>query len=313
MKNEIPIVVGRYPPPLGGVSVFVKRKFTSLKASGCRAVDFNDKFWLLKLLALALKDNHVFLLNTTRLPILFIFMFFGLLPKTIIYDHNSSRRLWGKYFYRLIYLFFCSRVRSIRVVHKHLIYKYEEFGVNNNIEVESPFIPPDYAGRNEIISAYPSSVTHFMNDTSYYRVIFAISRFNLDDRGCDIYGLRNAINLMESVVELNKNYRFMLAFGEFNRKNIPSDVINKINKLTEKNNLVLLCGQKDLWPVYECADLFLRLTSTDGESVSILEALHFGCIVLASDVVPRPAGVFLYKYGNDDDLASVFMKISTKV
>ncbi len=63
-----------------------------------------------------------------------------------------------------------------------------------------------------------------------------------------------------------------------------------------------MLGQYQFWPVYKRVHAFLRLTSTDGDSISIREAIHFGCPVLASDVVPRPDGVKLYGYGNQDEL-----------
>lgn len=47
-------------------------------------------------------------------------------------------------------------------------------------------------------------------------------------------------------------------------------------------------------------DLYLRPTSTDGDSVAIREALQEGLAVLASDVVPRCNGVTLYRYGDVD-------------
>jgi len=47
--------------------------------------------------------------------------------------------------------------------------------------------------------------------------------------------------------------------------------------------------------------VYLRPTSTDGNSVAVLEALHAGVPVLASDAVPRPDGVITYRYGDADD------------
>ena len=46
--------------------------------------------------------------------------------------------------------------------------------------------------------------------------------------------------------------------------------------------------------------LFIRATTTDGDSVSLREALYFGAPILASDVVPRPDGVMLFNLEKDD-------------
>ena len=63
-----------------------------------------------------------------------------------------------------------------------------------------------------------------------------------------------------------------------------------------------MVGQLEFWPLYTSLDLFLRLTGTDGNSVSVLEAQYYNCPVIASDVVPRPDGVVTYQYENFDDL-----------
>lgn len=49
-------------------------------------------------------------------------------------------------------------------------------------------------------------------------------------------------------------------------------------------------------------DCFIRYTSTDGDSISIYEALEHGVPVLATDVVSRPQGVHLIRRGDIDAL-----------
>jgi hypothetical protein len=51
------------------------------------------------------------------------------------------------------------------------------------------------------------------------------------------------------------------------------------------------------------ADIFARPTLTDGDSVSIHEALQLGTTVVASNATPRPAGVLVYESGDVHDLA----------
>lgn len=49
-------------------------------------------------------------------------------------------------------------------------------------------------------------------------------------------------------------------------------------------------------------DIYVRPTITDGDSVLVREAITQGCVVLASDVVKRPRGTFLFHTSNVDDL-----------
>jgi glycosyltransferase involved in cell wall biosynthesis len=56
--------------------------------------------------------------------------------------------------------------------------------------------------------------------------------------------------------------------------------------------------------VLEAADVFVRPTRADGDSVSVREALALGCRVVASDVVHRPAGCALFPSGDSAALAA---------
>jgi glycosyltransferase involved in cell wall biosynthesis len=51
------------------------------------------------------------------------------------------------------------------------------------------------------------------------------------------------------------------------------------------------------------ADVFVRPTFADGDSISVREALALNVPVVASDCAGRPAGTVLFKTGNSEDLA----------
>ena len=48
--------------------------------------------------------------------------------------------------------------------------------------------------------------------------------------------------------------------------------------------------------------IFIRPTNTDGDSISVREALYFDIPCISSDVVPRPPGTIVFKNRNTDDL-----------
>lgn len=52
------------------------------------------------------------------------------------------------------------------------------------------------------------------------------------------------------------------------------------------------------------SDLFVRATRTDGDSISVREALSLGVPTVVSDVGHRPTGAILFRTGNPDDLVS---------
>jgi hypothetical protein len=49
--------------------------------------------------------------------------------------------------------------------------------------------------------------------------------------------------------------------------------------------------------------VFVRPTATDGDSLALKEAAWFGRKLIATDVVPRPKGTLLFRYGDAEGLA----------
>ncbi|MFZ7241036.1 hypothetical protein ACLSYN_08210, partial [Avibacterium avium] len=83
--------------------------------------------------------------------------------------------------------------------------------------------------------------------------------------------------------------------------NFGQKIKEKVYLLTGKyDNLLFLENNKKIWPLLKITKLFIRATTTDGDSVSLKEALYFGAPVLASDVVPRADGVMLFNLEKDN-------------
>ncbi len=308
----VDVVVGRFPPPLGGVTVFVQRKFDSLRASGALKVDFGNRYWILDLLRFSFSKENRYLLNSGNLVVLSVFYILGLLSRTILYDHNSSRHVWKSRIQSVLYGYFVRQLSEVRVVHAHLIEGYRDRGLERNVTVESPFLPPDTERRDEVISTYPEDVKCFMRGSGFIRVVNAASKYNVDAEGREIYGIEATLDLLETARAGGLNVRVLLA-GHVRGDAVPKELLSRMDKLQAAGVLFLLGGDRELWPVLEVSDVLLRLTSTDGESVSVKEGLHFGCKVICSDIVPRPFGVFKYKYGDSEDLLAVFLDLTRSV
>lgn len=59
-------------------------------------------------------------------------------------------------------------------------------------------------------------------------------------------------------------------------------------------------------------DMFVRNTSTDGDALSVKEAIYLGVPSLCSDVVDRPDGVHLFKYCDKDSFEDALRTKKTK-
>lgn len=67
-------------------------------------------------------------------------------------------------------------------------------------------------------------------------------------------------------------------------------------------NVLFITWKHNFCEVLKLSDCFIRASTTDGDSLSVKEALSFGKPVIASDCVDRPAECILYRTNDSDDL-----------
>jgi len=91
-----------------------------------------------------------------------------------------------------------------------------------------------------------------------------------------------------------------------------------LNTITEriatynlKNNILLVDITKgvDSVAVWKQADVYLRPTNTDGDSVALREALHVGTHVVASNCTFRPDGVVLFQNRDQNDFLAKTLEV----
>ena len=71
------------------------------------------------------------------------------------------------------------------------------------------------------------------------------------------------------------------------------------------DNFILIYDELDeIWPLYLTSDVFVRATNTDGNALSIKEALWFETPVIASDCVDRPEGITLFRSRSAESLSN---------
>lgn len=307
-KRQRYIIVSRFPPPLGGASVFAQRKAVDLTNKGysVNVVDFGKPMWWFRLLRWVLfSRNTQFIINTLNPFILLLMYVLRSLGRSHLYDHNASRFYIGSTIKRKLLAFFAVRAAQIFVVHRRLCCFYKEIGLSP--KVESPFLQPDESRCEEIIRSYPYSLLSFIAPSNYYILLNSAWRYVRTSDGIDLYGFKESMELLTTLFDRKLPVRMVFAIGDFKRNDFPRKLFERFSHYQRARILYLLHGQYEIWPLFRYVDLFLRTTATDGESISVLEALHYKCPVVASDVVPRPNGVTTYQYGNFEALVRSVM------
>ena len=75
-----------------------------------------------------------------------------------------------------------------------------------------------------------------------------------------------------------------------------------IEELNIQDNYLLINENLSFVRLIEQSDIVLRLTNTDGDALTVREALYLGTTVIASDVVQRPEGTILFNSRDINDL-----------
>lgn len=284
-------MLGKTPPPLGGVTIHVQRLLNSLKDD--IKYDFNYDFralskkslFLLPFIIKQYKLVHIHSSNPwVRLYIVRMCKIFKV--KSVITIHGNLGRfntIKNKIDYE-----------TIRLTDKPIVLNEQSFSIaypiNKKTELVSAFIPPDIS--QEILLSNISQSISKLKDKS--KLLFCTNGSNLsfDKNNEEIYGI------FELIEAFSTNLQYGLVFSD------PSGIYSKVIK--EKNihlpdNVLVVNVEHSFYRVMQLCDASIRNTTTDGDSLSVKESLYLKRYTFVTDVVSRPVGCILYKKGKFAD------------
>lgn len=128
----------------------------------------------------------------------------------------------------------------------------------------------------------------------------------------DLYGMLDAAELFSRLKDKGVAVRMLMLVigGESNKEQVA--VIEKIKDIVgDDKNFMMSESVKAMEPLFSKAQMYIRPTKTDGDSLSVREALACGCPVLASNVSKRPEGTVLYDGSIDDMEAKAIKTLSS--
>ena len=314
-KGKSWLTIGIVPPPLGGVSVYHKRLIDRLKEDGNSVYNIDpSKFSklqkFLSLFKIVFNKQDVIYSNSFSFFFLTAVVIKSFISRSKIIHHihspNSVLNITG--WKRAFVKFYLNKVvDTLRLDGMHVfnqIVKEDLMPENmlDKVSVVRPFIAPLECDRKQVEATWPKELLEFINKQNPIVVINAFKIVHHKDfGGVDLYGLDMLSEVSVNIKEKYPNIGFIFSIANDDNK----DYINELKSIWQKNgveeNVFLLTGQLELWPIFKYADILVRPTVTDGDAVSIREALHFGADVIASDVVPRPAGVISFKTRDLED------------
>jgi glycosyltransferase involved in cell wall biosynthesis len=321
-------LVGSYPPPIGGNSVHVKRLHDYIRAQGfpCDVIDlyadnrhgpsFTHVYrygpagvvGLMKALLHLRKQRydvvhfHVSGLKRFIIAGVFLLLLLPLGSKTLITIHSGSFRknfsTLGK-FRKLIarYLF-----RSA----DHLITVNEDqksLVLEQGIAIEKISMIPAYLPPETEPSPQLDQLVREQRSNDRLIVISSGSAHPL-------YGLHTIVDALIERVQTCDNLSLILCV--YDNENYEPGYLEslrmRLQQFTHFNIQSNLTSEQFSYLLSQ-SDIYIRATTTDGDSVAVREALHFGLTVIASDSAPRPQECILFKTSDAHSLQNALMQI----
>lgn len=285
MKRGSLLIIGKVPPPVGGITVHVDRLLHYLQEDGfeLQFIELRVKnlFLLMKMLA----ASKAFHLHSSNSKVKFVVMLMGKLlgTRSIVTLHTDIDRHEGldKWLERQI----------IRMADAPVVLNQNSFEkaivINGRVELISAFLPPYRL--TDLPKSYIDRISELRQNTKRIYCTNA-SKLGFDKSGQEMYGILKLMDLFA----VNLDYGLVVSdsSGDYQR-------YCQENRIQLSQNIFMISELHDFNVVIKETDGMIRYTTIDGDAVSIKEALSSGKPVWASNVVSRPKEVILVSTVSD--------------
>lgn len=315
-------IIGPFPPPYGGVSVHVKRMMLYLINNNIEVTIYNEskdytknsnnikdietyRKFIFKIFFLKGDIIHFHTINKKIRILMGFYMIFN--KKIVLTIHGESlhdQLRQSSNLIKKLLLLSISKINKIICVNPNTIDELISLGISNKNLIYIPaYINPI---ENEYdFTNIPQNVWNFINNSNFLISSNGCVRFYRNE---DLYGIDMLIELVKKLKCKGYNVNLLIALlgtdmENYSEKSYREDLKKKINEYNLQNYIMIFeVSDTEFYPILKKSKLFLRPTNTDGDAVSIREALYYKVPAIASDVVKRPEGTILFKTRNLDDL-----------
>jgi glycosyltransferase involved in cell wall biosynthesis len=308
-KRALPLlIIGPLPPPRSGVSIHIQRLSRDLRGRGIEHAILDES-----------RTPTEGIPNLHRMsPLAYLRM---LRKAGLIHIHTSNRyvRLAHTVAARLM------GARVLHTVHGHhekflprislrlaCWLGHESIAVSNAVAIEIGLpakIIPAFIGPGPEDEIIPADVAAWISrQKAARRKVVAMNAYRprkID--GVDLYGIdmlidtfarpdvKSAFAALICVANIDQDAPYF----EFLKERLCAGGLSDLVRL--RSGEIEFCG------VLKRCDVFVRPTITDGDAVSIREALWYGIPTIASDAVRRPSGVVAFKARDVEEFGSALL------
>lgn len=274
------LIIGKIPPPIGGVTIHVQRLLDVLDIN---KIDYN--FIILNSLALVklpfiIKQYNIIHLHSSHIYVQLFISYISKIYKikSIITFHGDLNRYNSKE-KKIV-------KKIIKLIDFPIVLNENSYTIakelNSNTKLMSSFIPPIKDRKlDDIIT---ENLKKFKTN---YKKIFCTSATGItyDVNNDEIYGVFELIEFFKK----HKNIGLVISDSSAQYVNYFNS-----NNIKLPSNIYFISSPHSMYQVLMYVDGFIRNTSTDGDSIAVKESLYLNKDTFATNVVSRPKGVILY-------------------
>lgn len=304
-------VWGIYPPPIGGVSIHIKRLIIQLnriervilkdfKPKRSYPFDYifpvNNPIW--EIIRLPFIERRLIHVEQFSYALFALLLLFGWKHKLGFTVHNQrSVLISSKAKIKLCALFF-KRCCFLIMNDGGFKPKFAKFFnlPEEKIHILPAFLPPNDVERDGL----PFAVKEFRQNHEF---LISANAYKLRiDNGVDVYGLDMLIGLISELRGKGIDAGLLFCLPEVGDIDYYAQIKRRISELQISKHVFFVEGvNANGFEYWEFSDLFIRPTCTDMEGISVKEALCMGRNVIASDVCIRPKECILFKSRNEEN------------
>jgi len=311
MKKKKVVLIGPVPPPAGGISMHIHRLSMLLEKN--YNIDFIDEAnpakpqyfnirslnffkYLQKIMGSDLIYVHSGNYILRMLHIIMGKLFFKKIILTL-HAYPFDKKKIVKYFEEAIY----RKAHKIILVNANLFDKINL--PHEKCIVQNAFLPPVMESESEL----PEAVIEWIARTKRKgKIIMCANAWQLEIfKNEDLYGLDMCIEAISKLKMSGCQASFIFNVASTDKlKDLYLNYQSKINELGLSDDFLLINEKLSFVKLIEKTDIILRPTNTDGDALTVREALFLNKPVVASDIVERPAGTTLFKTRDIDDMVA---------
>lgn len=299
------LIISPLPPGIGGVSVSSQRLIFNLKADGYDVDSYNIRyrkqcynnpfmlairfFWIPFYILFSKKYDiiHCHVPGILRKLYIILFKIFYKNAKIIFTIHGDINNIISS----KLFIFSVKKANGIICVQPKDSLKLPE-----NLKIKSIDIPAFILPTIINLEYIPQDVVDFCKKKGSQKLIIFNGAMIVNNQWKDLYGFIDMFESFKVLIEKGENLRMLMILNGIPKNQEESSCLIKLkNAISNYTNIKFVeKKQFELCPLFKYADVYVRPTKTDGDSLSIREALAMHCKTVASDVTKRPKDVILY-------------------